>query len=337
NPALKALGLPRFRLPSRNWSIFWLVVGSITGGIIYDRREKKRIRNEWCERVSYLAKEPLSPLAMPRKVIVYMAPPPGDHIGVTEEHFRHYVKPILVAGALDFEVKKGMAQGEIRNMVANDIRNKRTGNVEGPDELLQPLNELLTRDNTGGVLCIGRGAYREYIDGVHEGWLGPTDNTSEAADEAVKKTAIENPTETAAETAAETTEVKEKNEPKKVPKAWIRPADYNEAEIDPRIKDMVPDPVAYVPQQHILGFRNTPLRTYWYFTRRHLADRVGEATAAAVIGSTRAWREEDSLKGIEEVANWPTKWKRTAEEKGSEWIQPLVTDARVTEHLKVYE
>jgi import inner membrane translocase subunit TIM54 len=97
--ALEYTGIPtswlskRPKLPSRNWLIFLTFTSSLTGLYVYDRRECKRIRREYVDRVKHLAEEPLGSLDWPRKVTVYGCKWPGD-----EEHdrsmkyFRKYVK-----------------------------------------------------------------------------------------------------------------------------------------------------------------------------------------------------------------------------------------------------
>lgn len=97
--ALEFSGIPpswfekRPRLPSRNWLIFWGVVATTTGYYIYDRRECKRIRQEYVDRVSPLAQVPLHSLDLPRKVVVYGAKWPGDEDHERNiKHFRKYVK-----------------------------------------------------------------------------------------------------------------------------------------------------------------------------------------------------------------------------------------------------
>ena len=97
--ALEHTGIPpswfekRPKLPSRNWLIFLSVTTSIVSYYIYDRRECRRIREDYVSRVEHLAKEPLRTTDLPRKVTVYGAKWPGD-----EDHdkslrfFRKYVK-----------------------------------------------------------------------------------------------------------------------------------------------------------------------------------------------------------------------------------------------------
>ncbi|VVT57954.1 uncharacterized protein SAPINGB_P005964 [Magnusiomyces paraingens] len=193
NPALQAMGIPRLRLPSRNWCIFWAVVGGVTGLIVYDRHERKTRRQFWKDTVASFATTPLDTMELPRKVTVYMTPPPNDYLDVTQAHFRQYIKPVLTAAAVDYTVRTESRQGEIRAMVAEEIRNKRRkskGLPETPpdpklfkDDVERQAELGITRDPTGGVICIGRGAYKEYLNGLQEGWLGPLDPPAEPVEE----------------------------------------------------------------------------------------------------------------------------------------------------------
>ncbi|KAG5355958.1 Mitochondrial import inner membrane translocase subunit TIM54 [Yarrowia sp. B02] len=247
NPALRAMGIRQLRLPSRNWMIFWAVVGGITGGIYYDRQKRKQVRQGYKDAVSYLGERPLGGLEIPRKVTVFVAPPPGDYLDHVLTHFRAYIKPILTAAALDYEVKQENRQGEIRYVVAEGIRNfrreqaglpkvpsrlmideeeynkevaeqnaelerlkagqekhknpnptfqafnsltKKPEAEEKPEEMMslsvagtiaqeqldKELASKLSFDPESGVICVGRGAYKEYLQGLHEGWLGPLED-----------------------------------------------------------------------------------------------------------------------------------------------------------------
>lgn len=258
NPALQAMGIKRVRLPSRNWSIFLSVSTLLIGGVIYDKQQQKKHRAKWMS----LAETKYGSVAIPedtkpRKVTIFIAPPPNDYLEESYKMFRRFVKPVLNAGGVDFEVVTGLKQGMIRYYVASKIRNIRreidtleaehelqkqqkkkqdTGN--GPSAVGKAWNyvasyftsearkqqiaeeeekrqteefqrrlknmknvlgvyyskeksleqqfdqdsliEIKEEDalqpdlsKTGGVICFGRGVYKEYLSGVHEGLLGP--------------------------------------------------------------------------------------------------------------------------------------------------------------------
>lgn len=181
----------------------------ISGLIVYDRRERKNRRQFWKDQVSSFATVPMGAMELPRRVTVYMAPPPNDYLEITQQHFRQYIKPVLTAAAVDYTVVSESRQGEIRAKVAENIRNKRrrmhnlpTSEEEeenAKDDLDKQIERGIERDNTGGVICIGRGAYKEYLNGLQEGWLGPL----EAPVEPEPENLLVNPTIEAAETLTE--------------------------------------------------------------------------------------------------------------------------------------
>jgi mitochondrial import inner membrane translocase subunit TIM54 len=83
----------RPKLPSRNWLIFLSIVGTSVGLYVYDRRECKRIRDEYVSKVAHLAEAPLHSMDLPRKVTVYGAKWPGDEDYKRNMlYFRKYVK-----------------------------------------------------------------------------------------------------------------------------------------------------------------------------------------------------------------------------------------------------
>lgn len=231
NPALRMMGLPVIRLPSRNWMIFWTVLAFGAGGIIYDKYEQRKIRQKWMDRVAKYGEKPLKPNELARKVTVYIAPPPSDYLDESVAVFRKYVKPILNSAGVDYQIQSEDRQGVIRSVVSAEIRSLRREIIKNEQELRRIENEsrwynklknlfkkkdesekelLLNKKFTddlnfkevlgvyyknihkadeviseessitepnmqGGVICIGRGAYKEYLHGLHEGLLGPID------------------------------------------------------------------------------------------------------------------------------------------------------------------
>ena len=185
------LGMPniKFKLPSRNWLIFLSITGSFTAAVFYDRYHKKKAQRRWCSVVSHLAQEPLTPKELPRKITIFLSAPPGDSLRAAREHFHEYVKPVLVAGAMDWDVIEGRREGDVRAGLAEKIRSirRRQGEltkarVEEAEKEEEDLLGVL-RKNAGiqdwpgaqGDLVLGRHTWKEYIRGLHEGWLGPLD------------------------------------------------------------------------------------------------------------------------------------------------------------------
>ncbi|WPG99731.1 Hypothetical protein R9X50_00255000 [Acrodontium crateriforme] len=187
NPAFRMMGLPRMRLPSRNWLIFLSLTGSFASAVIYDKWQTKRNREKWCNLVSNIADETVSSKTMPRKMTIYLAAPPGDGLKAAREHFHEYIKPILVAAAMDWDVVEGRKEGDVRYKTAERVRRKRKRAGEGtpltPEEetaadLVEAMREKSGVHDEAGVagdLVVGRHTWKEYMRGLHEGWLGPVD------------------------------------------------------------------------------------------------------------------------------------------------------------------
>ncbi|KLJ08444.1 hypothetical protein EMPG_16130 [Blastomyces silverae] len=370
NPALRMLGLPniRFKLPSRNWLIFLSITGSFTTALVYDRRQKRRAQEKWSNLVAHIANEPLRTNEARRKLTIFLAAPPGDGLRSAREYFKEYIKPILVAGALDYEVLEGRREGDVRAAVANRIRKTRRQAGEGQpieedeaDNFLQqirqnfgiedepvikgdvdqwmrpPLNQKppieedeadnflqQIRQNFGiedepvikGDVVIGRHTWKEYIRGIHEGWLGPMDApapepeaspspdaspidaaSQPASGDDASPTSSEQPQDNkeAEPTPEKTPEEKKKEEkkPSGPTPAYIFPAAYPSQQLAPSIPQEIDvSPVAF---PHILGFLNTPIRIYRFLTQRYLADAIGRDVATIVLAaSTRPYAENNN-------------------------------------------
>ncbi|ORY83150.1 mitochondrial import inner membrane translocase subunit Tim54 [Protomyces lactucae-debilis] len=344
NPAFNMMGLPKirnWRLPSRNWCIFWAVVGTFAGSVTYDRFEKKKVLRRYTSMVSHLANEPLQPLQMPRKVRVFLGAPPGDGLYVARDAFDEYVKPIFYAAAVDYELVEGRMQGDIRHKTAQSIRDRRLG-VDGMTDLQRQSKQQLEWNNEGGDLILGRHTFKEYIRGLHEGYLGPVEEPAEVH-------AIMNPEFPDQGAASPTEELEpgqelltdaQKEEQIKAIKDKIpsSPPSY----LLPNAYANAPDPVidkpvvhSFVPLQHLLGFLNTPWRIWRFVHRRDLAESMCSATAATVLGlhSRPLTREDLSINEADEL-DWP---KKNREKTDGVWVEDIAVDDRVMAHLARYE
>ncbi|KAL9598222.1 MAG: hypothetical protein Q9219_004642 [cf. Caloplaca sp. 3 TL-2023] len=340
NPVFRMMGLPnfRFRLPSRNWLIFLSVTGSFTTAIVYDRYQKKRAQQRWCNLVSHISKEPLSSKQLPRRITIFLSAPPGDSLRAARDHFHEYVKPVLVAGALDWDVVEGRVEGDVRAGLAERIRKRRrksgeqmvkdgeNGTSGQEEDLIQQL-----RDNAGigeweglqGDLVLGRNTWKEYIRGLHEGWLGPLDppsidrpEPSKVDDDSVStdQSAIDSSAFPSSSTVSETSDPSEgsetrsskadepqtpenqneKEKPKKLTqeRPYIYPPAYPDARPAPSIPESF-SPSAVLPFPNLLGFLGTPVRIYRFLNRRYLADDTAREVAALVLANhTQSWDAE---------------------------------------------
>ncbi|KAI1109807.1 mitochondrial import inner membrane translocase subunit Tim54 [Nemania sp. NC0429] len=377
------MGLPNLpkKLPSRNWLIFWTLAGSLSAAIIYDRREKKRATARWARAVSHIAKEPIhSPSEMPRKLTIFLESPPTDGLRAAQDHFTEYVKPVIAASGLDWEFVQGRKEGDIRAAVAERIRRTRdpdaTAGAHTQDEIMDDVrrrNGIPEYAGIRGDIVIGRHTWKEYVRGLHEGWLGPLTAPAIPTPDPVvtddAATTKETPEE--GKVVAEGEDNKEKpEEPKPEEKKPERPpqplphnttADYPTSPI-PMLIPAEFSPSAPVPFPHILGFTNTFIRLGRFLNRRHLADDVGREVAAVCLAAAREFRDEsnpDSENAEPEQAtalaweerDWPKSvWKeekrnaRSDEGKKQDappaekiWTSPVVLDPRIAMRMRRFE
>ncbi|EFQ32503.1 uncharacterized protein GLRG_07773 [Colletotrichum graminicola M1.001] len=373
NPVWQMMGLrgPPKRLPSRNWMIFLSLTGAFSAAVIYDKREKNRATARWARAVAPLARETLaSPSEMPRKLTILLEAPPGDGLRVAQDHFLEYVKPVLAASGLDWDFVQGRQQGDVRAAVAEKIRRRRS-REERPDQELLPTEEnvrdAVRRKNgvpeyggPAGDIVIGRHTWKEYVRGLHEGWLGPLDPPPKPEAEAAATTTT--PPPPLQQPAAPKREKKKdddeppKEEEKKPdrppqPVPHNTPLDYAASHLPPHIPDEF-SPSDAIPFPHLLGFAGTFTRLQRYLTRRRLADDIGRQVAAACFAASREWRgdDEDELqRALEhEEANWvKSVWREAAEapesadeaERAKEriWTSPVVVDPRIAGRMRRFE
>ena len=257
---------------------------------------------------------------MPRKITILLAAPPGDGLRVAREHFHEYIKPILVAGAVDWEVIEGRREGEVRAGLAEKIRKlrKRDGEQslvsedeeQGKNEAIRALRHAMGVKEWEGVrgdLIVGRHTWKEYVRGLHEGWLGSIDplkppETLEdhessveslltATDDSISPNinkenqapSTSNPSPESPTEKPQDSSAKPAPKPSPVP-PYIAPKDYSATLPAPTIPSDFP-PSTALPLPHILGFLNTPKRMYRFLNRRRLADETGQSVAALVLAA----------------------------------------------------
>lgn len=291
--------------------------------MIYDRREKRKVQEKWSNLVAHIAKEPLQTSEMRRKLTVFLSAPPGDGLSPAREHFKEYVKPVLVAAAMDYDVVEGRKEGDVRAALANKIRKERRRAGEGgqsqsdEDDVETQIRTI--RGNVGihdeaserGDLVIGRNTWKEYVRGLHEGWLGPIEpppapeaaasssdereesTPSEAADGAAPAEQGNSQEQKEAKATQEKTKEQEKAKKPSSTPAYILASQYPSQQPAPSIpREFQPSSPIIFP--HLLGFLNTPIRIYRFLTQRQLADSVGRDIAAMVLASSsRPYSEID--------------------------------------------
>ena len=320
NPMWKYMGLGenfRPRLPSRNWMIFLTITGSFTAAVVYDKREKRRVQRKWAKLVEHIAKEPLGSKTMPRKLTVFLEGPPTDGLRVAQDHFKEYVKPILVASGLDWDFIQGRKEGDVRAELAEKIRNSRLPPDQRAEDFTAEVRRksgIVEYDGICGDIVIGRHTWKEYVRGLHEGWLGPTmeppkpepvKSDEDIAQDQEKKdaqppletlpgikiihsTTNEGEAETPAKTELEPATEMDKSKKPPQPAPFISTKDYKTAPTTPELPAEIPSTPISFP--HILGFVNTPTRLYRFLNRRVLADQIGRETAAVVLATYRPYQ-----------------------------------------------
>ena len=386
--------------------IFLSITGGFASTVIYDKYQTRRAREKWCNLVSHIADEHLDNHRMPRKMTVYLAAPPGDGLRAAREHFHVYVKPVLVSAAMDWDVVEGRKEGDVRYKTAERIRKKRKSSGEGEPlseeevenqalsvEAMRARSGTKDYDGVGGDVVIGRNTWKEYVRGLHEGWLGhvdppkepedaqtgsealPSDSSpgqSSLGDAAVKAaaTTVTNQTselldssaedqsqQPSSETTDETAPVEKKKEEEEKPKPrqpppYIQPSDYPSATASSNLPETI-GPSIGVRLPHILGFRNTPIRTYRFLTRRHLADSIGRDVASAIMASYRPYNtssssldgsspsdsapEQDQVLKHEERDWWKTTFQPRKEHEESVWIEDMVLDERIASRMRRFQ
>lgn len=369
NPVFKMMGLPNLpkKIPSRNWLIFWAVTGAISTAIIYDKREKNRATAKWRHAVAPLAEETIaSANQLPRKLTIYLESPPGDGLRVAQNHFVEYAKPVLAASGLDWEFVQGRQQGDVRAAVAEKIRRVRR-KAERPDEEAPQtdeahLEELRKRmglpeyDGIKGDIVIGRHTWKEYMRGLHEGWLGsldapplPLPATTEDASPKDGADAVEGD-------ASKEEEKQEEKKPERPPQPLPHntPEDYASA-ILPALIPSELAPSTTIPFPHRIGFTHTFVRLGRFFNRRKLADQIGRDVAAVCFAASRDYNvvEEDGARQYEqelalkhEEKDWPKSvWKpeTPAEDEAPKppkeliWTSPMIVDPRIVDRMRRFQ
>lgn len=280
---------------------------------------------------------------MPRKLTVFLEGPPTDGLRNAQDHFKEYVKPILVASGLDWEFIQGRKEGDVRAELAERIRNQRLPSgqrtEEDPIATMRLSSGIKEFDGARGDIVLGRHTWKEYVRGLHEGWLGPVTEPVKPQEDEPPKESIEQTPESPIEapsgitidsstvrdisevTPAETDKEKDKSIKPPQPPPFISTFDYSAATPPSSLPDEF-DPSTPISFPHILGFLNTPKRIYRFLNRRKLADSIGRETAAIILSNSRPYHTSPSSispsfaadPGVEDN-NTPSSIPQTAEQQ----------------------
>ncbi|THH08316.1 hypothetical protein EW145_g2778 [Phellinidium pouzarii] len=183
--ALRFTGIPeswitkRPKLPSRNWLIFIGVTSSVLSLYVYDRKKCRDIRTSYIKRVEHLAHEPMGSMELPRKVTVYASKWPGDEdANRSLRFFKKYVKPIIVAAAIDYDVQNGKRHGDLARQISEKIKTQRRIDAGLEEPVVSPVvtpiklsrEEETAKHLAGGLIIVGRMTFKEYLEGLRRGW-----------------------------------------------------------------------------------------------------------------------------------------------------------------------
>ena len=204
-------------------------------------------------------------------------------------------------------------QGDIRFGLADRIRkHRRKASGDSTDEEADEAREdklrsirqtlgITESDEARGDIVIGRHTWKEYVRGLHEGWLGPAtlpvgspspnDDNIPSRSPADDSAPRDEPEFDPASPTASTPDPPAPPAPKPPlkptsPSASIPTSAYHDitqlpSSLPPTFDSSIP-----IPQPHLLGFLGTPVRIYRFFTRRHLVEDIARRTSAIVLAAS---------------------------------------------------
>ncbi|KAF9189558.1 mitochondrial import inner membrane translocase subunit tim54 [Haplosporangium sp. Z 767] len=331
-------GKLRAKLPSRGWMIFWGTIGTI-GGLVYrDHLLTVEAKKRVAAKVDVLAKQTCGVQDMPRKVTVYIMAPPGDGIHKTRHYFKQFIKPVFDAAALDYEVKEGLAEGQIQSMVAADVRKKRqiaAGKAPALTEAEENVPLVPLKSISDGVVVLGRIALAEVLQGYNDGCLQSLDDPEPvvAVSEMVEEANI-SPKDEAASLATETTgsveTTTESNTmiPSEIESTTTESTPSTSTSVEPVKKTeaaatttpvpapepvkipqdesyfSVPpsglEPVGYIPFKNLTGFRNMHKKIFALFNSYDCVEYAGGAVMKIAFAETKDMEPSDLEIGRDE-------------------------------------
>ncbi|EIW84851.1 hypothetical protein CONPUDRAFT_134720 [Coniophora puteana RWD-64-598 SS2] len=320
--ALQYTGIPaswlnkRPKLPSRNWLIFLSVTSSVTSYYIYDRRQCTRIRDEFKERVRHLAEEPLGTQDLPRKVQVYASKWPGDQDPDTAgRFFKKYVKPILVAAAVDYTLHVGRKHGDTERLIYDQTVDRRRIDAGLDPEPAPPVPlphfpsyaTQRARELEGGTILVGRHTLKEYLAGLSRGWsagLARVDREEALAQELASDGAFDlppDPEDPAATLDGEPIPTQSRLTPSmslglqpdfrtmQQQQKSAAPQSADAASSSVAVPSEIPPqpPMLFVPFTDHIGFRQVPCMIWGFFNERHKVRAGAEAAYKLIMNHTR--------------------------------------------------
>ncbi|KAK3848089.1 MAG: mitochondrial import inner membrane translocase subunit Tim54 [Linnemannia gamsii] len=360
-------GKLRAKLPSRGWMIFWTTFGTIGGLVVRDHYLTVAAKKRVADRVDILAKQSCGVQDMPRKVTVYITAPPGDGIHKTRHYFKAFVKPVFDAAAVDYEVKEGLAEGQIQAMVAADVRKKRrvaAGKISALSEAEQSAPIVPFKSVSDGIVVLGRIALGEVLQGYNDGCLQSLDDPEpvvaaekveeistkdEAASLATEATgSIESTLDKSEDTTStEAVAAATAEEPAKESKDAEKKAEEKPAPIpipqDEAYFSVPPtglEPIGYIPFKNLTGFRNFHKKIFALFNSYDCVEYAGTSVMKIAFAETKEMEKDDLEIGRDEEPLFK-KYRGPVEinilDRVREQVKLFVTPENVPEPKKVEE
>ncbi|KAL2914194.1 mitochondrial import inner membrane translocase subunit tim54 [Polyrhizophydium stewartii] len=313
-----------FKLPSRNWLIFWSVTASIAGLAAFDKWQLRRVRRELAERASVVAEQPLSPDELPRKVVVYIEPTHWARYW-----FKEYVKPVFDAAALDYDLVEPSHTAKIqaaardvlwkaREMHADQLAKeeakrakaayRRTwsgaissyfyvDNDQDNDALLPPGLRLPKYNPATGLVAVGPLAWRNMLLGLSAGNQTVPVTVTETVPVSKTGTAA-GPADAGAASDAQASPEETTIVTKTVPSAHSEDNQIHPAVAFP--------PLGYITGKNQSGWSGFPKRIVGFFRQHVIAGQVGEEALKIVFENTRPFAHGvDERLGAEDLVALP--------------------------------
>ncbi|KAF8447764.1 inner membrane protein import complex subunit Tim54-domain-containing protein [Boletus edulis BED1] len=326
--ALEYTGIPaswlsaRPRLPSRNWCIFITLTSSLISYYAYDRHQARSIRRSYIDQVKHLADEPMKSTDLPRKVVVYGAKWPGD-----EDHqravrfFKKYVKPVLVAAAIDYDIVATRHSGDLAERVASTVIKDRRRAI-GLDQSIglplvlpnQPTQEQKhVQELEGGIILVGRHTFKEYMAGLKRGWSGGLE-LIDREEKLAQDLASDGTFDDTYEYNSSPVGIVDDPNAEPIPTLSRLPPSQNAISFspinlpnpskhqNPPLIDSTPPetipsqpPLLLVPCVNYVGLRFIPHMIWGFFNERHKTQIGCEAAYSLVMNKTREFQGPDSI------------------------------------------
>ncbi|KAI9288937.1 mitochondrial import inner membrane translocase subunit Tim54 [Umbelopsis sp. AD052] len=351
------------KAPSRGTVIFGSIVFGISGIVYGSNYYSKQSHQRLYDRVTWLADRPLGVREMPRKVTIYIAPPPGDGMDKSRVWFREYVKPVLYKAAVDYEVREGRNNGDIEAMICEEIRQKRKAAKEGTAPPMvaaakpgSPFSPVPVQQNEiDGIIAIGRVAWREVLNGLAKGCEAPLKDEKieevkpEAAAIADEKSAT--PEETSNNNQPEQLSFQEEPNNREddaplagEPAVVVTTSGDNSQDYTLVDGNMVSEeepafslppsfpPVMYIPHNNVIGWLNIPYRLFLWAADYKRVDWIGEYSVAVALNERKPLEKNEIDVGQAEKKYW-------LGDEAKEMLTndtPIKLDDRVREHLTTF-